>query len=299
MRAPFATRNVLYLRISAREIVPVELNLDQRLVRWMNKDSTIIERAVERLRRHFYPSSGASSAGADMPAGPYSASQSAPRTDECDEFRLLFYFQDMEWSHGVLLKHQTLEFPDQMGLSAVPLAPDTGHAHANAPLPARRGSVVPVEPSPGTDAVKEPTGSPIDLGDIVPGSDDESAPSPLQTPLAQDDDDVKVKPKLRTTYSGFDIRGRELVLVVEPTPAAVAADPALFVVDDDDAGVREQHQLRAEARTAAAWNTGADPGASVLGSVRAPGVQREGSTARGRTETPLFRGLTPGTDDGR
>lgn len=149
---------------------------------------------------------------------------------------------------------------------------------ANAHIPSR---MQPAEPE-----VKE---EPIDdEGPLfIPASDDEGS---VRAPSPASDEDVKVKPKVRVSYAGFSVFGKELVCVLEPTADAIAANPDLFNVEDD-ATRREQRQLSEHAR--------------VAFEAPAPSQRSQRQYGRGesmrnasRQPTPLFRGMTPATEDG-
>lgn len=145
---------------------------------------------------------------------------------------------------------------------------------------------------PRRDSSPEPVikEEPLDDGAplFIPESDEESSGYAASPP--PDDEDVKVKPKVSVSYAGFSIFGKELVCVLEPTAEVVEANPALFEVEDDDASRKEQRQLRAHAEVSF------NPPAAPQRSQRQYG--RESTRNADRQQTPLFRGMTPATEDG-
>ena len=48
---PFSTRNVYYLRVSARTVLHMVLYLDQRHVQWMNENAQILQSVVQEILR--------------------------------------------------------------------------------------------------------------------------------------------------------------------------------------------------------------------------------------------------------
>lgn len=165
-----------------------------------------------------------------------------------------------------------LQFPDSGGgWTTVPL--DGPASHANAPLPGEGYDKEPTPESAGGDP-------PIKVeaeAEVVPDSDEE-LPSSQPYTLDDDEPEAKMKPRVHVTYAGFKVYSRELVLILEPSEAAVAAAPELFEVEDD-AVAGEHRQLFSTARVN--FHTDAS---------REFGRARRVPT---RAETPLFRGLSP------
>ncbi|WFC94468.1 hypothetical protein MBRA1_001098 [Malassezia brasiliensis] len=174
-------------------------------------------------------------------------------------------------SHTAEPESKSLQFPS----GTVPLDDEEA---ANAHIPSRT--------QPSEPAVKE---EPIDdEGPLfIPASDDEGS---VRAPSPASDEDIKVKPKVRVSYAGFSVFGRELVCVLEPTAEAIAANPDLFNVKDD-AARREQRQLSEHARVAF------ETPAPTQRSQRQYG-RGESMRNASRQPTPLFRGMTPATEDG-
>lgn len=126
------------------------------------------------------------------------------------------------------------------------------------------------------DAVPLDSGRPADAR--IPGTRNSVKEEPgIDEAVAgsQEDDDPEIdaKPHVQVEYDSMRMVDRELVLVIEPSVAVIEANPSLFVVEDD--GTREQRQLRNEPIGSRAW---------------APAPP---SSSRVRSETPLFRGMTP------
>lgn len=143
---------------------------------------------------------------------------------------------------------------------------DDADAPSNAAVPPRTDA--------NPIAVKE---EPLDDGAplFIPESDEEQ-----EEPSS--DEDVKIKPKVKVSYAGFTIFGKELVCVLEPAAAVLAADPALFHVEDDGTSGEERRQLQSRARVV--WD------APAAGPTRS---QRQYGREERREDTPLFRGMTP------
>lgn len=184
-------------------------------------------------------------------------------------------------AQGTPKTYQTtsLQFP---GASPTEPVPDAPVSLANAPVPP--ASSPPRAASPALPAVKE---EPLDDGEplFIPDSDGEEDTAP--TYAALDEDEAKYKPKVHVSYAGFTVFGKELVCVLEPTAEVVAANPALFEVDDD--GTRkEQRQLDVHAKRQ--WDR---PSVSQ----RQYGREAPAASHAHREDTPLFRGLTPATDN--
>lgn len=197
-----------------------------------------------------------------------------------DTFKLLFYFQDVDHTHGVLLKvrrsltqSKSLKFPT----TSIPLEESSA---PNARVPPRE--------TPAQTTVKE---EPLDDGAplFIPDSDEEASSFHALSPPS-DSEDVKQKPKVHVSYAGFTIFGKELVCVLEPTAEVVAANPSLFEVEDDDASRRERRQLQTHAKV----NFEATPSSQRSQRQYGRGSSRDAS----RQATPLFRGMTPATEDG-
>mgnify|MGYP007016337658 CR=1 FL=1 len=157
-----------------------------------------------------------------------------------DVCRIAVYLQPLEHSYGVLLKHRSLVFSGD----SAPL--DSGR-------PADRRT-------PRSYPIKEEE---KEADEAVPTSQDDS----------EDAEPLDAKPHVHVEYDSLRMFDRELVIVAEPTEKVVEANPALFVVDDDE--VREERQLQSEPIAHRAW------------------AQAPPSSARMRSETPLFRGMTP------
>lgn len=68
--------------------------------------------------------------------------------------------------------------------------------------------------------------------------------SPLFVP-SQEDEDIKDKPSLQTTYDGFTIYGKALWLVVTPTASDGAADSARELLLDDWITMSQQQGIAA------------------------------------------------------
>ena len=146
---------------------------------------------------------------------------------------------------------------------------------------------------------------------MVPESDQEAATSPASAHgerESPDEDEQKYKPHVRVRYSGLNLFAKELVLVIEPSERAVAANPGLFVVEDDDASKQERRQLQSTPSAARAWDSvKAEPGEEDGATPRQYGRGLRPETPRPdvrqspdprRSQTPLFRGLTPASEDG-
>ncbi|WFC97685.1 hypothetical protein MYAM1_000404 [Malassezia yamatoensis] len=136
-------------------------------------------------------------------------------------------------------------------------------------------------PNPGIK--QEPTDDPPLF---IPESDDDT--SYHEDPF-NEDQDQKVKPKLRVSYAGFSIFSKELVCVLEPKEEVVRANPELFEVQDDAARI-EERQLSSNAKV------GFTAPATTQRSQRQ--YTRDSMRNASRQETPLFRGMTPATEDG-
>lgn len=248
--------------------------------------------------------------------------------DRTDEFRTVFYFRDLSQGHGVLIKvcalsacriltvqDKSLVFPSGSGLQSVPLSQEEAADKANAPVPERtpkrrrmaRPAAAPSAPVP--EDVKEERQEPE--SQVVPESDQEAATSPASAHgerESPDEDEQKYKPHVRVRYSGLNLFAKELVLVIEPSERAVAANPGLFVVEDDDASKQERRQLQSTPSAARAWDSvKAEPGEEDGATPRQYGRGLRPETPRPdvrqspdprRSQTPLFRGLTPASEDG-
>ncbi|WFD41769.1 hypothetical protein MPSI1_000405 [Malassezia psittaci] len=136
-------------------------------------------------------------------------------------------------------------------------------------------------PNPGIK--QEPTDDPPLF---IPDSDNDTS---YQEDPFDEDQDQKVKPKLRVSYAGFSIFSKELVCVLEPKEEEVRANPELFEVQDDAARI-EERQLSSNAKV------GFTAPATTQRSQRQ--YTSDSMRKASRQETPLFRGMTPATEDG-
>lgn len=66
--------------------------------------------------------------------------------------------------------------------------------------------------------------------------------SPLFVPSQDDDEDIKDKPSLRTTYEGFTIYGKTLWIVVSPTSKDDLENRAQMAVLDDWITMTQQQE---------------------------------------------------------
>lgn len=149
---------------------------------------------------------------------------------------------------------------------------DEADAPSNAAVPPRSdANPIVVKEEPLDD------GAPL----FIPESDEEHEEHEEHEEPSSDED-VKIKPKVKVSYAGFTIFGKELVCVLEPTAAVLAADPALFHVEDDGSSGEERRQLQSRARVV--WD------APAAGPARS---QRQYGREERREDTPLFRGMTP------
>ncbi|KAM0753204.1 hypothetical protein T439DRAFT_323839 [Meredithblackwellia eburnea MCA 4105] len=218
----YQTRQTSYLRISAHEVLQMELYLEEYNVAWMNDD--YLERMLVALKDKIPIKVRAETANKSEKQDP----NPKPKIDVFRGFgyQIAYYFRRMAQQHAVLLKDKRLYYPE-----------------ATRSPPAKRAKTNVSEPTTSTSkstGTMDLTSHDDDLADLDEGGAGNNERAPV---VKDEDDDVVIipeegdegpgegadyeeepkpdldaKPLLKVDYKGYSIHKHSLVVIIEPYP---------------------------------------------------------------------------------
>ncbi|PWN20296.1 hypothetical protein BCV69DRAFT_299431 [Microstroma glucosiphilum] len=309
-QASYGRRNIFYLRVSPYLVLPCILYIDPRHVLWLNTHPSTMPATLKFLKGRIMDK-------LEREAKVKKWKQDGQNWEKkiwgdiSADFHLAYFFRRQTDRHAVLVKEKEKVFPSAQGRYRQPTSAkrprqtayddedDDGLGAGAGPSASRlrseQGEVGDVQIKP--DPEDEDDAERCLLGD----SRDDRAGVTFAVPDEEEEmEDVKPKFKLKVKYRDFTIFTKSLIIVLEPSPAARARSPDLFLSQQS----AERRQLSVTPAVGAGVSAGTlySRSSSQRGS-RDPRGMREDSTAStiagsrrdARTgSTPLFRGsMTP------